>query len=73
VHGAHPLIRENSDVNIEKNMAVFMDINTLPLHQLPSRQNSIKNSIASLSVPIPPGREYTQEEADTIPWKYIGY
>ena len=56
-------------------MADLMDINTLPLHQLPSsRQNSIKNSIASSSsVPIPPGRKYTQEEADTIPWKYIGY
>jgi len=55
-------------------MAESMDINALPLHRVPSsRQSSVKSSIASSSVPIPPGREYTQEEADALPWKYIGY
>lgn len=55
-------------------MADSTDINPLPMHRYPpSRQGSVKASIASSSTPIPPGREYTQEEADALPWKYIGY
>ena len=57
-------------------MAEFgeVNINTLPLRQLPApRQGSVNRSISSSSAPIPPGREYTQEEADAVPWKFIGY
>lgn len=67
---------QQRDAEVEKKgrMAESGDINALPQHRLTqSRQGSVQGSVASSSAPIPPGREYTQEEADAVPWKFIGY
>jgi hypothetical protein len=73
IHNDIPQRPQSNHTKIKNGMADPEVINMLPLYKVTGRQNSIKTSIASLTPPIPPGREYTQEEADGIPWKYIGY